>query len=209
METTAPSGWLAHECLRCQHDARLARALLVSLAMSDNLTKKKFSSLIIACCAAAGGFGVAAAETATPPMMTTPTATRAAAIEAQTGVVSFGFDSAALDRNDERKLAGLANWISVHPGYRLVAEGFTDAYGSEVYNAGLASERSHVVRDALLATSGVEDDRVVAVVYGEGHLSAAPYAASNRAVVVYAVKMTPQEIARQALPEGIAVIWGG
>lgn len=122
-------------------------------------------------------------------------------------VIAFRFDSAALDGSDRIELREAARWLHAHPGYRLVVEAHTDAYGTDAYNVGLASRRARAIRDTL-GSLGVPRDRVIAAIYGRAKPpSKNPFAAANRVVVIYATTLSPATIAHRTLPVGAAVLW--
>jgi len=82
-------------------------------------------------------------------------------------IVSFGFDSQALDPAAQAQIAGMATWMKDHPDMRLVLEGHTDRSGTRDYNDDLGRRRGEMVKNHLIA-SGIDGDRVVIAVYGEG-----------------------------------------
>jgi outer membrane protein OmpA-like peptidoglycan-associated protein len=103
-------------------------------------------------------------------------------------VIGFRFDSSKLDRVDEIEVREAGRWLISHPGYRLVVEAHTDAYGGDAYNIGLAARRGLAVRDELVKL-GIGRDRVSVAVFGRAKPpSKDPYAAANRVVVMYATR---------------------
>ncbi|MGE0160917.1 MAG: OmpA family protein [Gemmatimonadales bacterium] len=81
--------------------------------------------------------------------------------------VYFAFDDATVEQEDQ---AVLDRFQSVaqeyYPEALITVEGFTDASGSAEYNMDLGMRRASAVRDYLL-TTGLTQDRVRAVSYGE------------------------------------------
>lgn len=53
---------------------------------------------------------------------------------------------------------------------RIALNGHTDAKGSDEYNLSLSEARAVSVRRELVATYGIEPERLVAVGFGEEHL---------------------------------------
>jgi peptidoglycan-associated lipoprotein len=89
-------------------------------------------------------------------------------------VALFAFDSATLNDQDRPGLQDFAATISkYHPNVLITVEGFADPAGSRAYNKRLGMQRANAVRD-LLISSGLSQDQVRAVSYGED---------SNRQVV--------------------------
>lgn len=82
-------------------------------------------------------------------------------------IVSFGFDSQALDPAAQAQIAGMATWLKAHPNTRIVLEGHTDRSGTRDYNDDLGRRRAEMVKNHLIV-NGVDGDRVVVAVYGEG-----------------------------------------
>lgn len=82
-------------------------------------------------------------------------------------IVSFGFDSQALDPAAQAQIASMATWMKAHGDSRLILEGHTDRSGSRDYNDDLGRRRAEMVRNHLVS-NGVDGDRVVVAVYGEG-----------------------------------------
>lgn len=86
----------------------------------------------------------------------------------------FAFGDANLRDEDKPLLDDFAKVISQHHSDALITvEGFTDPAGSKGYNHRLGMKRAQAVRDYLVSTGGLADDKVRAVSYGE---------ASNRQV---------------------------
>ncbi|MEP7184877.1 MAG: OmpA family protein [Rhodanobacter sp.] len=86
----------------------------------------------------------------------------------------FAFGDAMLRDEDKPLLDDFAKVISQHHSDALITvEGFTDPAGSKGYNHRLGMKRAQAVRDYLVSTGGLADDKVRAVSYGE---------ASNRQV---------------------------
>lgn len=86
----------------------------------------------------------------------------------------FAFGDATLRDEDKPLLDDFAKVISQHHSDALITvEGFTDPAGSKGYNHRLGMKRAQAVRDYLVSTGGLANDKVRAVSYGE---------ASNRQV---------------------------
>jgi outer membrane protein OmpA-like peptidoglycan-associated protein len=109
-------------------------------------------------------------------------------------IVSFAFDSAAVDQIGRAELREAARWIATHPDRQLVIEAHTDGIGGDGYNLGLAARRAHAVRDALVAL-GAPRDRVMLSIFGKANpRSRTPTAAANRVAIVYATPSVRDEI---------------
>jgi outer membrane protein OmpA-like peptidoglycan-associated protein len=96
--------------------------------------------------------------------------------------IVFALDAAALLPAAQAQIASAANWLAVHPGYRLVVEGHADSSGTLSYNADLAGRRSLIVRNHAI-DCGVDPDRIVVAVYGENGARPSPDELDRRVVM--------------------------
>jgi hypothetical protein len=78
--------------------------------------------------------------------------------------VHFAFDS---DTPLDEDLLPIANLLACSPNETVILDGYTDPVGSEAYNADLAKRRAMAVRDKLVA-HGIDKDRILLGVFGEG-----------------------------------------
>jgi len=77
-------------------------------------------------------------------------------------VVTFAFNSTALDSTARSALDGQAAWLRANPEVRMTVTGHTDAVGSERYNDRLGLRRAQAVV-GYLARRGVSRSRLDAV----------------------------------------------
>jgi outer membrane protein OmpA-like peptidoglycan-associated protein len=120
-------------------------------------------------------------------------------------VLLFEFDRSELHRADRAEVEAARDWIEAHPDSYLVIEGHTDATGTFAYNAGLATRRAEVVRQALI-TLGAPADRLVVGVFGEARATS-PNSAANRRVVLRGTTESLDQITDRTLIDGMAVVW--
>ncbi len=99
-------------------------------------------------------------------------------------LVTFAFDSDALDPLAIIQLDQIAHWMKHHPGQHLVLEGHTDIIGTADYNLDLGRRRAIAVRDHLRSW-GISGDRVLVAVFGE-HGAHRTVDESDRHVLVFA-----------------------
>jgi hypothetical protein len=94
-----------------------------------------------------------------------------------------------------------------HPRQRLVLEGHTDRLGNTEYNDDLGRRRAEMVRNHLIV-NGVDPDRVVIAVYGEGGANRA-IDRDDRKVVMYATAKPVSVVVHDLLDEheAHAVVW--
>lgn len=84
-----------------------------------------------------------------------------------TPMVTFAFNSAALDAASQRILLKQANWIRQFPEVRFRVYGHTDLVGSNGYNKALGLRRARAVV-AYLSSQGINRSRLEAVAsFGE------------------------------------------
>ncbi len=82
--------------------------------------------------------------------------------------VYFGFDDATVEEEDQEVLSRFgAVAHKYYPDALITVEGFTDPAGNEEYNLALGQRRSAAVAEYLVANTGLVEDRVRAVSYGE------------------------------------------
>ncbi len=93
--------------------------------------------------------------------------------------ILFEVDSALLDASGRGTLDQVADVLIEYPKTAAVVQGHTDSSGSEQHNQQLSERRADAVR-AVLIGSGVDDDRLTAVGYGEGFPVADNDSASGR-----------------------------
>lgn len=107
-------------------------------------------------------------------------------------VVTFAFDSTALDPASVVELDQIARWMKHHGSHRIVVEGHTDMIGPIDYNLDLGKRRAMAVRDHLQSW-GISPDRVIVAVFGEvdAHRREDP---SDRRVVVFASSAPASEL---------------
>lgn len=77
-------------------------------------------------------------------------------------VVTFAFDSAALDATARRALDGQARWLRAHPEVRMTIVGHADLVGTESYNYGLGLRRAQSALEYLVS-QGVSRGRLEAI----------------------------------------------
>jgi outer membrane protein OmpA-like peptidoglycan-associated protein len=112
-----------------------------------------------------------------------------------TAVVAFEFDSARLSDASYSEVDTAAHWLMVHPSYRLVLEGHTDALGVAPYNEDLSTRRMESVRKRMLQ-DGIPSDRIMMITYGENEAMDLnnPLYPADRHVTMYASRLDAQTI---------------
>jgi outer membrane protein OmpA-like peptidoglycan-associated protein len=80
----------------------------------------------------------------------------------------FAVDSAQLSPEAEASLDRAAQVLMEQPKTALIAQGHTDATGSEEHNQALSERRAKIVMNYLIG-QGVDAQRITAVGYGEHH----------------------------------------
>ena len=153
--------------------------------------------------------GIAAAEPAPKPdfvpakapssVVTAPASGARTPIE-PTEIVMFDLNSASLYDASLAQVDRVGKWLKAHPGYSLAIEGHTDKLGTPGYNNELAMTRAASVQSRLNAL-GIPNDRLVVVGFGEAG-AAATENHNDRRVVMYATKLTGQQIAAMDLRRG-------
>ncbi len=80
--------------------------------------------------------------------------------------IRFDFDSAVVKSSEKSNVEAAAAYLKANPEVGLLIEGHTDERGTEEYNRALGERRALAIRE-LVVGSGVGDDRVVTVTFGE------------------------------------------
>ena len=80
----------------------------------------------------------------------------------------FGVNSALLNASSRTSLDTAAQVFVDQPKTAIISQGHTDASGSETYNQELSVRRAQSVMNYLIGR-GIDQTRIVAVGYGEGH----------------------------------------
>ena len=80
--------------------------------------------------------------------------------------VFFDYDSYAVPSAQSQSIAASAQFLSQHPGIKIVLEGHCDERGSEEYNLALGDSRVQAVKQELMRL-GVTADRLKVVSYGK------------------------------------------
>jgi len=81
--------------------------------------------------------------------------------------LKFKSNSTRLKKSIQPKLDYMVKFLQAYPMFRLVVEGHTDADGDEDYNLQLSQERADKIAEYITHTGNFEQDRVVAIGYGE------------------------------------------
>ena len=84
-----------------------------------------------------------------------------------TDPVLFDYDSAIIRAEDNIGLDKLGDYLRGNPDAYVVAGGYTDSTGDEEYNLALSERRANSVKDYLVNTAGIRDDRIVTLWFGE------------------------------------------
>jgi outer membrane protein OmpA-like peptidoglycan-associated protein len=120
--------------------------------------------------------------------------------------VVFAYDSAALPPTAQAQLVAAARWLEVHPTHRLVVEGYADSSGPAAYNEDLATRRSQIARNHLIA-SGVAADRIVVAVYGENRARRRPHPLDRRVVIFASEAPLSQVVSAELDRDAIELSW--
>jgi outer membrane protein OmpA-like peptidoglycan-associated protein len=120
--------------------------------------------------------------------------------------VVFALDSAALSPGAQAQLVAAAKWLEVHPRHRLVLEGYADSAGPVAYNQDLATRRSQIARNHLVA-SGVAADRIVVAVYGENRARQRPDPLDRRVVMFASEAPVSQVVSAELDRDAIELSW--
>jgi outer membrane protein OmpA-like peptidoglycan-associated protein len=102
--------------------------------------------------------------------------------------IGFDFDSAQIRQSSIPDVDELGKALSSATlgDSRFALNGHTDASGSDAYNQALSERRAAAVRAYLIDKFGIDDDRLIAIGYGEERLKndEDPLAPENRRVEV-------------------------
>lgn len=82
--------------------------------------------------------------------------------------VLFAVDSAVLNSSSRSSLEQAAGVFMEYPKTAILAQGHTDSTGSEQHNQDLSERRAQAVSNYLVGR-GVDQTRITALGYGEGH----------------------------------------
>lgn len=120
--------------------------------------------------------------------------------------ILFEHDSAALFPVAQAQIASAARWLEVHPAHRIVIAGHADSSGPADYNEDLATRRSEIVRNHLIA-SGVASDRILLAVYGENRARLQPRSFDRRVVMYASAEPIARIISAELDRDAIATVW--
>ncbi len=81
--------------------------------------------------------------------------------------VLFDTDTAMVKPQFFAEIKEVADFMTMFPSLKAVIEGHTDSRGSEDYNDRLSQRRADAVQRVLVDEYGINEDRVIAVGYGE------------------------------------------
>ncbi len=76
--------------------------------------------------------------------------------------ITFDFDKTGLNNESHRAIAICARKMKADPELIVEVRGFTDNVGTDEYNTDLSLKRANVVKEELVKTYGIEEDRVIA-----------------------------------------------
>lgn len=79
----------------------------------------------------------------------------------------FDFNSAAISENGKTILNLNVKALKANPAMKLRIAGYTSAAGSEEYNQGLSEKRAEAVKEYLVKTGGISENRLATIGYGE------------------------------------------
>ncbi|HEY0943641.1 MAG TPA: OmpA family protein [Opitutaceae bacterium] len=99
-------------------------------------------------------------------------------IRGQLDPVYFDFDKSAIKASERPKLQAAQQWLSEHPGYRLLLEGHCDWRGTAEYNLGLGDRRAGASKQ-YLQTLGVNPADIETL--SKGDLDAVENASEDQA----------------------------
>ncbi len=106
-------------------------------------------------------------------------------------LIHFAFDSSRIELSSLGMLDSIGQMLQMprlrHEG--LVIEGHTDGVGGASYNQGLSEKRANAIKSYLVASFGLDPDRLVTVGYGKSrlHEPSRPLSATNRRVAFRAL----------------------
>lgn len=84
----------------------------------------------------------------------------------ETNNIYFAFDNYTLTEEARLVLKEKADWLYNNPAYSVKIEGHCDERGTNEYNLALGERRARVAKDYLV-TSGIAEDRISTISYGE------------------------------------------
>ncbi|MEO1658081.1 MAG: OmpA family protein [Pseudomonadota bacterium] len=102
--------------------------------------------------------------------------------------IRFVYDSAEVAEDSVPVLATLCAAVQERPDFDVTLEAHTDAKGTDAYNMSLSTRRADTLRDYLVGTCSVTEDRIKTRPLGERMLDRnyGDYAPEQRRVLVYA-----------------------
>jgi peptidoglycan-associated lipoprotein len=80
--------------------------------------------------------------------------------------VFFNFDDAKIRSGETTVTQSDAQFLSQHPGDKVLIEGHCDDRGSELYNLALGTKRADSVKEALIQ-QGIDSSRIKTISYGK------------------------------------------
>jgi len=80
--------------------------------------------------------------------------------------IFFDYDKYDVRLSDAVTLKADAEFLAIHPSYKILIGGYCDERGSEDYNLALGSNRANGVRDQLVKL-GIGGDRIKTISYGK------------------------------------------
>ncbi len=81
----------------------------------------------------------------------------------------FDFNSAAISENGKTILNHNVKSLKANPAMKLRIAGYTSAAGSEEYNQKLSERRAEAVKEYLVTTGGIGENRLSTIGYGEAN----------------------------------------
>lgn len=104
--------------------------------------------------------------------------------------VQFAFDSSEILPEATPQLDAVAKGIKIVRGTKVIVEGHTDAYGTDLYNESLSRRRAAAVKRYLVEKHGIDRNMLTIVGMGEWAPidNGNPYDAENRRVQFRAVR---------------------
>lgn len=79
----------------------------------------------------------------------------------------FDFDSVAISENGKTILNHNVTALKGNPNMKIRIAGYTSASGSEEYNQDLSERRAGAVKDYLVKTGGIDENRLTTIGYGK------------------------------------------
>jgi outer membrane protein OmpA-like peptidoglycan-associated protein len=81
--------------------------------------------------------------------------------------ILFDVDSDRIRPESTPTLEEIGEMLSAHPNLRIAIEGHTDSDGDDAHNQNLSEKRAEAVRQFLIATYGLDGDRLESTGFGE------------------------------------------